>query len=162
MVLHGVAGGRAMGNVRTPSASGVELELSRARAASYPRRAVKRMNAPAMKSTSAETSSVKAASVKSTGVETASTVEAAAVEAAAVETAVTAATVTTAAAVTSAARRISQIGDRCCHNRCGKEREQRQHLASFGHTTLHPIHDSPASRRRRYLMATLQVVDGFR
>jgi len=94
------------------------------------------MNAPAVKSacvksTRVEATSVETATVKSTGVETATTVEAAAV---------TTATVTAAAAVTAATSRISQVGDRRCHNRGRKDRDKHQHVASFEHTTLHPFH----------------------
>jgi hypothetical protein len=98
------------------------------------------MNASAVKSTTVETASVETATMETT------TVEAASVEPAAVTTA----TMTTAAAVTAATSRISQIGDRCCHNRGCNDRDKRQqHIASFEHTTLHPFHGGPQGRQRK-------------
>jgi hypothetical protein len=101
------------------------------------------MNAAAVKSTGVETmksARVETATVKSTSVKTATTVEAASVEPAAVTT----------ATMTAATSRISQVGDRCCHNRGRNDRDKRQqHIAGFEHTTLHPFHGGPESRQRK-------------
>jgi hypothetical protein len=138
-ILRGVARGHAVGNVRTASAGGVDLELSRAVAASDPRSAVICMNAAAMKSTGVETvksARVETTTVKSTSVKSATTVEAASVET--TTAAVTAAATVTTTAVTAATSRISQVGERCCNNRGRNDRDKRQqHIASFEHTTLH-------------------------
>ena len=91
-------------------AGGVELDVTRAVAASHPRSASKSMKAATMETTTMETTGMKASAVK-----TATAMEAAATT-----------TVETTAAMTTATSRIGHAPERCCRNRSHKDRANRQ------------------------------------